>query len=142
MFLARRRFTAHTYALKNTAVKVNRQRRADRSLWPPFFFFFSPPPPPRFFTSRHFSLPPRDARGLSLERLFRVLPLRPLFSPVFLFSLLFSFFSPTRSSATEAGSSLEADSKSVKPPYSRVTSLVASRFKSISAAPSSPRDEC
>lgn len=40
MFLARRRFTAHTYALKNTAVKVNRQRRADRSLWPPFFFFF------------------------------------------------------------------------------------------------------
>lgn len=81
----------------------------DRSLWPPFFFLFFFSPLPLFFTSRHFS--PRDARGgLSLEHLF---------PPSFFFPL------PTRSS--EAGSSLEADSKSVKPPYSRVTSPVASR---------------
>lgn len=41
MFLARRRFTAHTYTLKNTAVKVNRQRRACGSkLVAAFFFLF------------------------------------------------------------------------------------------------------
>lgn len=111
MFLARRRFTAHTYALKNTAVKVNRQRRACGSkLVAAFFFSF-------FFFLLSPSFSPRAIFPLAMH--VAASPSNISFLPPFFFPL------PTRSS--EAGSSLEADSKSVKPAYSRVTSPVASR---------------
>lgn len=88
MFLPRRRFTAHKHrrALKNTAVKVNRQRRADRSLWPPFL-------PPRAFYLAPFFPSLRDARGPSnLVSFAFSLPTPLFFSPPFFLLSSFLFF--------------------------------------------------